>query len=196
MGVKSKVGTYSGPSRTRATFVPALSVLIFGYFWPSCIILTGRAPCSVPSCTPDAWTNGPFMVCGLCILVPTAHMPRGRTNVPTHKDPTQDGCGQFCHFGKRGRNSGHHHAMASEDLWQPSMREPTFDSPWVRHGILSSISKPSRRNALGDIFFFGLFWGMPNHPILDPNFSPPCRLLATPYLQAQKDSGPNSRFYT
>ena len=87
-------------------------------------------------------------------------------------------------------------SMASGDLWEPSMCGPTMDTHWVPHRILGFVSKPSWRNTLGDIFIFRPFWGMPNHPILDPNFSPPCRLMATPFLQAHEESGPNSKFHT
>ena len=64
----------------------------------------------------------------------------------------------------------------------------------VPHKRLSSISKISGRNALADILVFGPIWGMLNHPIVNPNFSPPCGLLATPYDQAHEDSIPDFEF--
>ena len=136
------------------------------------------------------------MVCCLCVLVTTAHMPRWWTNAPTHKEPTQGECGQFCHFGTCALSLGHHHAMASGELWEPSVCRPTLSSHRVPHRMLGPVSKPSWRTTLGDIFVFGTFCGMPNHPILDPDFSPSCGLLATPYLHTHMEFGPNSEYYT
>ena len=148
-----------------------MSVRIFGHFLPFPILLARRALCSAPLCTPDAWTNKPHMVCRLCILVPMTHTPEGPTEAPNHKKPCLGECGQFCHFGTCGYNSGHHHAMAHGDLWDPSMWGPTSDSHWVQQGTLSPVSKPSWRNTLGDTFNFSSFLGVPNDPFWDPNFS-------------------------
>ena len=61
-------------------------------------------------CTPDAWTNGPYMTWVLCILVPMVHTPRGRSGATFVKVLAQSECGQFCHFGICGRNWDCHHA--------------------------------------------------------------------------------------
>ena len=132
------------------------------------------------------------MVCCLCILVPMAHMSHG-TEAPTHKELAQGECGQFCHFGTCGLNSGHHHAMAHGDLWEPSMYGLTLDSHWVPHRMLSPIWRLSWRNTFGDTLMFGTFLGMPNHPCWEPSFSPPCGPLAASYLKAHKKLGPNSK---
>ena len=42
------------------------------------------------------------MVCCLCIFVPTAHMPRGRTNASTHKELAQGESGDFAILALRG----------------------------------------------------------------------------------------------
>ena len=148
---------------------------IFHIFGPTCTIFS-------PPCTPDEWTNGPYMVCFLCMLVATTHMPRGPTNAPIHRELAQSECGHFCHLGACGLNSGHHHALAHGDLSEPSTCGPTLDSHWVPQRMLSPVSKPPWRNTLGDTFIFGSFLGIPNHPFWDPNFSHPCGLLAAPYL--------------
>ena len=168
MGLESKPGAHPGASRTCAPFAPTMSVRIFGHFWPFSIFLARCALCSAPPpppCTLDAWTNGPKMVCCLCILVPVTHMPRGRTEAPTHKELAQGECGRFYHFGTCGLNSGHHHAMAHGDLWEPSTCGPTLDWHWVPHQMFSPVSKPSWSNTLGDTFIFGSFSGMPYHPL-------------------------------
>ena len=159
-----------GPSRTCAAFAPTMSVRIFGHFLPFPIFLAQRALCSAPRCTPDAWTNGPHLVCSLCTSVPMTHTPRGQTEAPTHKELCQGECGQFCHFGTCGYNCSYHNAMAHEDLWDPSTCWPTLDYHWVPHRTLSPVSKPSWSNTLGDTFNFGSFLGMPKHPLLGPQF--------------------------
>ena len=50
-----------------------------------------------------------------------------------------------------------------------------------------SRSNPSWKNTLGDTFITSSFLGMLNHPFWDPIFSPPCGLLAAPYLQIHKE---------
>ena len=134
---------HPGPSRTCAPFAPNMSVPIFGHFLPFPIFLARRALCSAPLCTPDAWTNGPYMVCSLCTSVPISHRPRGRTRAPAHKDLCQDECGQFCHLGTCGYYSAYHHAMAHGDLWDPSTCGPTLDFHWVRHQTWKPVSKAS-----------------------------------------------------
>ena len=159
------------PSWTCAPIAPTMSVRIFGRFLPFPIVLARRALCSAPPCMPDAWTNGPHMVCSLCTLVPMTQTPRGETKVLTHKELCQGKRGQFCDFGTCGYISGHHHAMAHGDPWHPSKCGPTFDSHWLPNRTLSSVSKPSWRNTLGDTFNVSLFIGMLNVPFWDPNFS-------------------------
>ena len=157
-----------------------MSVRFFGHFLPFPIFSARRALCSAPPCTPDAWTNGPHMVCSLCTLVPMIHTPRGRTEAPTHKELSQVECGQFCHFGTCEYNSGYRHAMAHEDVCDPSMCGPTLDFHRVPHRTLSPVSEPSWRNTLGDTFNFGSFLGMPKHPFLGPQFQPPMWSIGGP----------------
>ena len=168
----------------------------FRLFLPFSIFLARHAPCSAPPCTPDAGTNGLYLACCLCILVSMTHMPRGRTKAPTYRELAQSQCGQFCHFGTCGLSPGHHHALAYGDIEKPSTRGPTLDSHWVPHRTLSPVSKPIWRNALGDIFIFGSFLGMSNHPFWNPNFSPPCGQLAAPYLYAHEEPGPKFKSHT
>ena len=82
-----------------ASFAPTMSVRIFGHFEQFSTFSARRAPCSAYPCTPDAWTNGPYMSWVLCILVPMAHTPRGRSGATFVKVLAQSECGQFCHFG-------------------------------------------------------------------------------------------------
>ena len=77
LGRGSTSGAYSGPSRTYAPFAATMSVRIFGHFLPFPIFLAPRPLCPAPPCMPDAWTNGPYMVCSLCTLIPMSHTPRG-----------------------------------------------------------------------------------------------------------------------
>ena len=58
-----------------------MSVRIFGHFEQFSSFSARRAPCSAPSCTPDAWTNGPYMTWVLWILVTIVCTPRGRTDL-------------------------------------------------------------------------------------------------------------------
>ena len=60
------------------------------------------------------------------------------------------------------------------------------------------IRSPSRR---GDILVgappnFGSFRAAKMTPFWDPNFTPPCGLLAAPYLYAHEEHGLNSQLYT
>ena len=95
---------HSGPSRACASFAPTMSVRIFGHFEQFSTFAARRALCSAYPCTPDAWTNGPYMTWMLCILVPMVHTPRGRSGATFVKALAQSECGQFCHFGIRGSN--------------------------------------------------------------------------------------------
>ena len=139
-----------------------------------------------PPCTPDTLTNERDMICYLCILLPMANMARRQVRAPTHRDQAEGECGPFCHFGLCGPYSGQHHAMAHGDLWKRSTNRLILDSDLVSRQMLGPVSKPSWMNTLGDTFCFGLFLGMPIRPFLDRGFSPPCGLLAAPYLKAHK----------
>ena len=115
-------------------------------------------------------------------MVPMSHTPRGRTEAPTPKTLWQGKRGQFCHFGARGYNSAYHHAMAHGDLWDPGTCGPTLNSHQIPHRTFSPVSKPLRRNFLGDTFNFGSFLGMPKHPLLGPQFQPPMLSIGFPIL--------------
>ena len=101
---------HSGPSRACASFAPTMSVRIFGHFEQFSTFSARRALCSAHPCTPDAWTNGPYMTWVLRILVPMVHTPRGRSGATFVKALAQSECGQFCHFGICGPNWDCHHA--------------------------------------------------------------------------------------
>ena len=187
---------HPGPSRTYAPYASDMSVRIFGHFLPFPIFLARLALRSTPPCMPDAWTNGPHMVCSLCALVPMTQKPRGRTEASTHKELCQGESGQFCHFGSCEYNSGYDHAMAHGDLWNPSMCGPTLASHRVSNRTLSPISKPSWRNTLGILSILPHLLVCQNTPFSDPNFSFPCGQLAAPYLYAHEDRGSNFRSCT
>ena len=51
-------------------------------------------------------------------------MPNCRTEALTHRELAQAACGQLCHFGTYGLNSGQHHAMAYDVLWDASTCAP------------------------------------------------------------------------
>ena len=173
IGLDTKSRAQSCPSQTCAPFAPTMSVRIFGHFLPFSIFLAGCALGSASPCTPDAWTNGPHMVCSLRTLVPMTHTPGGRTEAPTHKELCQGDCAKFCHFGTYGYNSTCHHAMAHGDLGDPSTCRPTLDFHLVPHRKLSPVPEPSWRNTLGDTFKFGSFLDMPKQLFLGPQFQPP-----------------------
>ena len=97
-------------------FPPTMSVRIFGYFEQFSTFSARRAPCSAPSCTRDAWTNGPYMTWVLWTLVTMVGTPRGRSGATFVKVLAQSECGQFCHFGNCGPNLDCHHADWHEDL--------------------------------------------------------------------------------
>ena len=101
---------HSGPSWACASFAPPMSVRIFGHFEQFSTFSARRAPCSAPSCTPDAWTNGPYMTWVLWILVTLVRTPRGRSGATFVKVLAQSECGGFCHFGNCGPNLDCHHA--------------------------------------------------------------------------------------
>ena len=165
---------HSGPSRACASFAPTMSVRIFGHFEQFSTFSARRAPCSATSCTPDAWTNGPYMTWVLCILVPMVHTPRGRSGATFVKALAQSEC-------------VHNFAiLAFVDpigiVTTPSGTE-IFESQ--EHGSLRwtpggsrmewRIRSPSRR---GDILLgaapnFGSFRAAKMIPFWDPNVTPP-----------------------
>ena len=183
---------HSGPSRACAPFAPTMSVRIFGHTEQFSTFSARRAPCSANSCTPDSWTNGPYMTWVLWTLVPMVHTPRGRSGATFVKVLAHSECGQFCHFGICGPNWDCHHAEWHGDLWEPRAWESQLDSWRIR--------SPSRR---GDILLgvppkFWLISSSQNDPLLGPQFHPPppCGQLAAPNLNAHREPGPNSELYT
>ena len=116
IGLETNPMAYSSPSRACASFPPPMSVRIFGDFEQFSTFSTRRAPCSAPSCTPDAWTNGPYMTWVLWILVTMVRTPRGRSRATFVKVLAQSECGRFCHFGNCGPNLDCHHAWWHGDL--------------------------------------------------------------------------------
>ena len=148
---------HSGPSRACASFAPTMSVRIFGHFEQFSTFSARRAPCSAPSCTPDAWTNGPYMTWVLWILVTMVRTPRGRSGATFVKVLAQSECGRFCHFRICGPSLDHHHAQWHGDLRQPRTREPLLDFWWMAYGIADPISKPAWRHNIGDTPNFGSF---------------------------------------
>ena len=132
-----------------------------------------RALCSAHPCTPDAWTNGPYVTWVLCILVPMVHTPRGRSGATFVKVLAQSECGQFCHFGICGPNWDCHHAGWHGDLWKPMPWESRLDSGWIAYGMADQISKPAWRYTIGNTPKFWLISGSQNDPISGPQFHPP-----------------------
>ena len=164
---------HSGPSRACASFVPPMSVRIFGHFEQFSTFSARRAPCSAPSCTPDAWTNGPYMTWVLWILVPMVRTQRWRSGATCVKVLAQGECGRFCHFGNCGPNLDCHHAEWHGDLWKPRAWESLLDSPLncVRDGR-------SDLQAGVEIYHweypgFWLILSSQNDPLLGPLISPP-----------------------
>ena len=173
---------HSGPSRACASFAPHMSVRIFGHFEQFSTFSASRAPCSAPSCTPDAWTNGPYMTWVLWILVPMVHTPRGRSGATFVKVLAQSECGQFCHFGNCGPNSDCHHAEQHGDLWEPRAWESLFDSAWIAYGGVDPISKPAWRYTIGDTPHFRLILSSQNDPPFGTPISPPRVVNGRPHI--------------
>ena len=86
---------HSGPSQACASFAPTMSVRLFGHFEQFSTFSARRAPCSAPSCTPDAWTNGPYTAWVLWIVVTMVRTPRGRSGASFVKVLSQSECGNF-----------------------------------------------------------------------------------------------------
>ena len=171
---------HSGPSRACASFAPTMSVRIFGHLEHFSTFAARRALCSAYPCTPDAWTNGPYMTWVLCILVPMVHTPRGRSGTTFAKALAQSECGQFCHFGICGHKWDCHHAKWHEDLQEPSALDPPLDSCWIAYGMADPISKPAWRYTIGSTPNFGSFRAAKMTPFWDPNFTPPVRSIGGP----------------
>ena len=163
---------HSSPSRACASFAPTMSVRIFGHFEQFSTFSARRAPCSATSCTPDAWTNGPYMTWVLCILVPRVHTPHERSGATFVKVLAQSECGQFCHFGICGPNWDCHHAEWHGDLWEPRAWGSPVDSRWIAYGMADPISKPAWRYTIGSSPEFWLILSSQNDPILGPQFHP------------------------
>ena len=168
----------SGPSRACASFAPTMSVRIFGHFEQFSTFSARRAPCSAPSCTPDSWTNGPYMTWVLWTLVPMVHTPRGRSRAFVDPIGIVTTPGGMEIFGSQGHGSL---------CWTPgeSRMEWRIRSPSWPGDIL-----------LGAPPNFGSFRAAKMTPFWDPNFTPRCGQLAAPYLYAHREPGPNFRLYT
>ena len=163
---------HSGPSRACASFAPTMSVRIFGHFEQFSTFSARRALCSAHACTPDAWTNGPYMTWVLCTLVPMVHTPRGRSGATFVKVLAQRECGQFCHFGIYGPHWDCHHARWHEDLQEPSAWESSLDSRLIAYGMADPVSKPAWRYTIGSTPEFWLILSSQNDPVLGPQFHP------------------------
>ena len=150
-----------------------MSVRIFGHFEHFSTFSARRAPCSATSCTPDTWTNGPYMTWVLCILVPMAHTPRGRSGATIVKVLAQNECGQFCHFGICGPNWDCHHAEWHGDDCKPSAWQSLLDLRWIAYGMANPISKPAWRYTIGSTPKFWLILSSQNDLLLGPQFQPP-----------------------
>ena len=171
---------HSGPSRARASFAPTVSVHIFGHFEQFFIFSARRAPCSVPSCTPNSWTNGPYMTWVLWTLVPMIQTPRGRSGATFVRVLAQSECGRFCHFGICGPNWDCHHAKWHGDLWEPSAWESSSNSWWIAYGMADPISKPAWRSDIEGTPDFWLISSSENDPLLGPQFHPPVWSIGGP----------------
>ena len=187
---------HSGPSLAYASFAPAMSVRIFGHFEQFSTFSTRRAPCSAHPCTPDSWTNGPYMTWVLWTLVPMVHTPRGRSGATFVKALAQSECGQFCHFGTSGPNWDCHHAGWHGDFWEPRAWESSLDSRSIAYGIADPISKPAWRYTIGSTPEFWLISAAKMTPFWDPNFTHPCGQLEAQYLYAHREPGPNFNLST
>ena len=164
---------HSGPSQGCASFAPTMSVRIFGHFEQFSTFSARRAPCSAPSCTTDACTNGPYMTRVLCILVPMVCTPRGRSGATFVKVLAQGECGRLCHFGICGPNWDCHHAKWHGDLCEPKAWQSPLDSRWIAYGLADLISKPAWRYTIGSTPEFWLISSSQNDPLLGPPFHPP-----------------------
>ena len=177
---------HSGPSRACASFAPTMSVRIFGHFEQFSTFSARRAPCSATWCTPDSWTNGPYMTWVLWTLVPMVHTPRGRGGATFVRVLAQSECGQFCHFGICGPNWDCHHAGWHGDLREPSAWESSLDSWWIAYGMADPISEPAWRYTIGSTPEFWLISSSQNDPLLGPQFHPPVWSFGGPMSLSQQ----------
>ena len=166
---------HSGPSRACASFAPTMSVRIFGH---SSTFSARRAPCSAPSCTPDVWTNGPYMTWVLWILVTMVRTPHGRSGATFVRVLAQSECGQFCHFGICGPNW---------DCNQVAWRFSGAKCMGIFVGIPANRiwNRRSDLQAGVEIYHWGypIFWlilSSQNDPLLRPQFPPPMWSIGGP----------------
>ena len=171
---------HSGPSRACASFAPTMSVRIFGHFEQFSTFSARHAPCSATSCTPDLWTNGPYMTWVLWTLVPMVHTPRGRSGATFVRVLAQSECGQFCHFGICGPNWDCHHGEWHGDLREPRAWESLLDSRWMAYWMADLISKPAWRYTIGATPKFWLISSSQNDPLLGPQIHPPVWSIGGP----------------
>ena len=150
-----------------------MSVRIFGHFEQFSTFSGRRALCSAHPCTPDAWTNGPYMTWVLCILVRMVQTPRERSGATFVKVLAQSECGQFYHFGICGPNWDCHHAKRHGDLWTPRSWKFWLDSRWIAYAMANPISNPAWRYTIGSTPKFWLISSSQNDPLLGPQFHPP-----------------------
>ena len=171
---------HSGPSRACASFALTMSVRILGHFEQFSTFAARRALCSAHPCTPDAWTNGPYMTWVLCILLPMVHTPRGRSGATFVKVLAQSECEGFCHFGICGPSWDRHHADWHGDLWCLSAWESSLDSTWIVFGMADPISKPASRYTIRSTPNFGSFRAAKMTPFFGPQFQPPMWSIGGP----------------
>ena len=157
-----------------------MSVRTFGHFEQFSTFSARRALCSGSSCTPDSWTNGPYMTRVLWTLVPMVYTPHGRSGATFVRVLAQSECGQFCHFGICGPNWDCHHAKWHRDLWEPRSGESSSDARWIACGMADLISKPAWRYTIGSTPKFWLISSSQNDPLLGPHFHPPVWSIGGP----------------
>ena len=162
---------HSGQSRACASFAPTMSVRIFGHFEQFSTFSARRAPCSAPSCTPDAWTIGPYMTWVIWMLVPMVRTPHGRSEATFVRVLAQSECGP---------NWASQHAEWHGDLWEPSAWDSQLDSRWIAYGMADPISKPAWRYTIGSTPEFWLILSSQNDPLLGPQFQPPVWSIGGP----------------
>ena len=184
---------HSGPSRACASFAPPMSVRIFGHFEQFSTFSARRAHCSAPSCTTDAWTNGPYMTWVLWILDTMVRTPRGRSGATFVRVLAQSECGRFLPFWHCGPSLDYNHAEWHGDLPEPSAWESLLDSRWIAYGMAEPISKPARRYSIEGPPRFWLILSSQNDPLLGPQFQPPVWSFGGPITLPTNRPGPNSK---
>ena len=172
---------HSGPSRACASFAPTMSVHIFGHFEQFSTFSARPALCSAHPCTPDTWTNGPYMTWVLCILVPMVHTPRGRSGATFVKVLAQGECGQFCqicwHLWTQLGLSPRQVAWRSSRAkgMGVSVRH-LLDRVWNGGSDLQA----GCRYTIGSTPEFWLISRSQNDPLLGPQFNPPVWSIGGP----------------